>query len=414
MAIAPGTHSGIEASFSNPLTTDPFDVPAGTTLVACVCDSDNAGSTNIFTVSNSGTSLSWIERKRSGEVAIYTAYNANTQTGVTVSFATDGGGLDALAMKVLAWSGVDQSSPVGATTSGTSSSNSVSPFLYTSTVDNSRGVYIGNDSNGLGSPTSTDTYDAWTFGSGSGANSSGVVAYKASNTTPASTGVSGNLDAFGTASAAWRWVGIELKPSTAQTITCTGIATAETFGTAQINQTVTVSGIASAEAIGSHELVLQNLVIGEGIESGETFGTPQLVYSQPVTPSSIGSAEAFGSPTIQLGYPQTVSPSGITSEEACGDGPSVVLRHRIVFKPPTVQEQPAARNILLVRYGIHRGITVIRRQDGTFYETRFPDQVTVEEARKVFWGGHVNECTTEEYLALVAAGYGSYLSVEAL
>lgn len=413
MTITPGTSPATKASFANPITTASFSPPAGSTLIACVVDTDYSG--NIFTLSNSGIPLDWVEQDRWSNVAIYTAYNATSQSSITVSFATNGSPSDALVLKVWVWDGVDSTDPVAQSNSGSSSTNFIEPWLYTSSVANSRGVYIANDQNGLGSPASggTDVTNNWTFGSGSGASSSGIAAYKASNS-PASTAVYAYLDAFGSGSPAWRWVAVELRPSTTQTIILTGISSGEVLGTPKINLTVSPTGIASGEAFGEPSLALQNLIILESIESVESVGTPRLVYTQFVTPSGIVSAESFGNPTLQLGYPQTVILEGIPSGESVGQGLTIRFRHRIVFRPPSVQEQPAARDRLLIRFGIHRGISVIRRMDDSFYETRYPDQVTVEESQRVYWGGHVNEISVDEYFALIDAGYGSYLSVEEL
>jgi hypothetical protein len=83
-----------------------------------------------------------------------------------------------------------------------------------------------------------------------------------------------------------------------------------------------------------------------------------------------------------------------------------------VLRGPTIQETPAAYNPLHIRYGIHRGITILRRQDGTYYETRFPFQDEVTEASAAYLGGHVYYLSQEEADDLTNAGYGQYITQE--
>jgi hypothetical protein len=399
----------LEASFSNPQTSNHFSPPAGSTLVACVVDA-SAGGGHINTVSNSGTPLMWEEARSFGRVAIYTAFNASAQSNITVSYSTSGDPSDALILSVDVFNGVDSTNPVGNEDAGFSTTNFIQPNFYNASVEGSRTIYLANDAHGSGNPDvsgSPDVTKTWTLTSSS---SSGLVAYQSANA-HLGDAIQGYINGFGTASTSWDYVAVELIPSTSQTVSPTGIASGQAVGTPQINLTVKPSGIASGEALGTPALSLQNLILVQGIASGEAVGTPVLKYTQFVIPSGIESAETFGTLNIQVGYPQTVDIEGIPSEEALGD-PQVSLLHRLVFRPPTVQEQPAARDILLIRYGIHRGITVIKRQDGTFYQTRFPDQATVEESARVYWGGHVNEISVEDALALIDAGYGQYISVE--
>ena len=85
-----------------------------------------------------------------------------------------------------------------------------------------------------------------------------------------------------------------------------------------------------------------------------------------------------------------------------------------LFTPPTVLQGPAARDRLFVRVAIDRGLTVIKRQAGTYYEQRFPSQTELEEAADFWLGGHVytiDQATRDE---LVAAGYGAYITVAVL
>ena len=82
-----------------------------------------------------------------------------------------------------------------------------------------------------------------------------------------------------------------------------------------------------------------------------------------------------------------------------------------LFTPPTVSQGPAAwRSRLLIRVPIDRGLTVIKRQAGTYYESRFPAQTELEEAADFWLGGHVSTIDQTTRDDLVAAGYGAYIT----
>ena len=118
-------------------------------------------------------------------------------------------------------------------------------------------------------------------------------------------------------------VSVEVKGTAAgpQTISPSGIASAEAFGTATLTPgavTVSPGGIVSAEAFGTPTLTASILVSPGGIASAEAFGTPTLTPgSVTVSPGGIASAEAFGTPTVTPGVVVVTSP-GIVSGEAFG------------------------------------------------------------------------------------------------
>jgi hypothetical protein len=82
--------------------------------------------------------------------------------------------------------------------------------------------------------------------------------------------------------------GLQVSPS--------GIATAEVFGTAKLNQQIRSGSIASSEAFGTATLTSDALISPSGIASGQAFGTATITSggSQVLTVSGIPSAERFG------------------------------------------------------------------------------------------------------------------------
>jgi len=195
-----------------------------------------------------------------------------------------------------------------------------------------------------------------------------------------------------------------------QTITGQGIVSAETFGTLRTRLYLDPTGIATGEAFGTPRLAA--LIAPTGIPSAEAFGATNLGIEQFLTLIGIPSGEELGEPGLQLGYPQTIEAIGIPSLERMTQQPVIRLVHRLTFRPPSVQETPAGINVLHLRYGVHRGISVIRRADGTIYQTRYPALTDLEAARTYWLGGYAHEVSVADAVVLTEAGYGSYITLE--
>lgn len=101
----------------------------------------------------------------------------------------------------------------------------------------------------------------------------------------------------------------------AVTVSPSGIASAEAFGPASLNLTVAPSGIATAEAFGTDSVNLN--LAASGIASAEAFGTAILTTAYTISGTGIASAEAFGSQVISAGA-LILGPSGIASGEIFG------------------------------------------------------------------------------------------------
>lgn len=81
-----------------------------------------------------------------------------------------------------------------------------------------------------------------------------------------------------------------------------------------------------------------------------------------------------------------------------------------ILQGPTVEETPAAWDRFHCRIRLTRGITIVERMDGSFYETRFPAQTDLEAAANYWLGGHIYELSAPDAAALTAAGYGAYIT----
>jgi len=111
---------------------------------------------------------------------------------------------------------------------------------------------------------------------------------------------------------------VPVKSSGGVTLTPSGIASQEAFGTPSIiaDQFIQPAGIASLESFGSH-LVAAGLVVSpSGIASLEAFGSHSLQSVVTISPGAIPSSEVFGS--IAIATAVTVSPTSINSDEAFG------------------------------------------------------------------------------------------------
>lgn len=191
-----------------------------------------------------------------------------------------------------------------------------------------------------------------------------------------------------------------------QSVTLSSIASGEAFGTARLGLYVGPTAIASSEAFGSARL---SAVIGlTGIASAEAFGLTNAAIQQFITPVGIASGQAFGSTRLRIGYPRFIFARGIRSAERVSE-PVVRLRHQRMLRNPSIQEAPAALNRPFNRFGIHRGITIIKRMDGSYYSARYPAQTELEEAEAFYLGGRFNPVSNEVADELIAAGYGAYL-----
>jgi hypothetical protein len=81
--------------------------------------------------------------------------------------------------------------------------------------------------------------------------------------------------------------------------------------------------------------------------------------------------------------------------------------------PPQVKETPAGWDRLLIRYGIHRGVTVMMI-NGVYSSYRFPSQTETLEAQEVYLGGHeytIDEKTKNRLTdASIGGVYGDYIT----
>ena len=98
-------------------------------------------------------------------------------------------------------------------------------------------------------------------------------------------------------------------------LTPSGIASAEAFGTPLLSGAIAPSAIGSSETHGSATVGGTNTLAPAGIASAETHGTALL--SGALAPAGIASAEAHGTPTVTAAQ-ATISPSGIVTAEAFG------------------------------------------------------------------------------------------------
>jgi hypothetical protein len=114
----------------------------------------------------------------------------------------------------------------------------------------------------------------------------------------------------------------------------------------------------------------------------------------------VDTAENFG--VVTLAVTDVVAPAGIDSAGAFGD--TTVRQWRL--HPPVVREGPVADGPLFARYKLYRGISIIQRIDGTWYTARYPAQTELDQAQRVYMGGHVYPLTSYDRDLLTAAGYG--------
>lgn len=83
------------------------------------------------------------------------------------------------------------------------------------------------------------------------------------------------------------------------------------------------------------------------------------------------------------------------------------------FVPPSVLETPMGWHRLFVRYGIHRGVSVLMI-DGRYSSYRFPAQTDIASATETYLGGHeyiIDEATKNRLTdASIGGVYGDNIT----
>lgn len=168
-------------------TTASFNPPADSWLYATMCIDTGAPSTPTFSnPTNTGTALTWslvdsLANANGGAVAVWRAYNANAQTGITVTTGVSntshvGTNNPAGSTYVDVWTGCHTTQTGAATAKNTTTTQTINPTV-TTTAAGSRVVAGYIDWNQNGTVTSSDTIDAFNnIGIASGAR-----LYKASD-----------------------------------------------------------------------------------------------------------------------------------------------------------------------------------------------------------------------------------------
>ncbi len=296
MAIAIDASSpAIVLTAADPVTTASFSPPANTLLVACVFV-ENTTDTAI-TLSNTGTALTWTERRRrttaeagvnAGQIAIYTAPNVSAQAGITVTASVASVTSNA-AIKVYVLTGADLTTPVGDSGEGSSTTNNDTVAAYTSTVNNSRGICAAQDWLALGTPSSTD--DEETFSNGA---LSGMAVTKSANTTPSGSSVTFNLDAAGTSTPRWLWVAVEIKPGTQ-------------------DATVSPGSVDALANIPSPGLSAGQTIHAGTVDALASIPSPALSGGATASPGSVDALAVIPTPTITTEDVETVAPATVTA-----------------------------------------------------------------------------------------------------
>jgi hypothetical protein len=79
------------------------------------------------------------------------------------------------------------------------------------------------------------------------------------------------------------------------------------------------------------------------------------------------------------------------------------------FTTPTIDETPAGGPPLFDRYKLARGISVLRL-NGVYSSFRYPSQTQILAAEEFYMGGTKNFINQETRDALIAQGYGAYIT----
>lgn len=201
LAIDSSTPAIVGTGSGTSVTTASFTPPDSTLLVACIA----RFATSTVTMSNSGTALTWTLKADNSNSRVYTAPLTTSQS-MTVTFSQVSS--TALGMKVYAVTGADLTTPIGATGTGTSTSDPSTVTGYSSTIANSLGIASVAYLDSPGSFTSSDTITSYS----DGATFAALGINKAATTATPSTSVTFNMDNSTPLFPDYEWAAVEVLP----------------------------------------------------------------------------------------------------------------------------------------------------------------------------------------------------------
>lgn len=191
--------------------------------------------------------------------------------------------------------------------------------------------------------------------------------------TQAAAGSSGSITGTGPTNMMTARLIALLPGSTDQTVTATGIASAEAVGSPFLVpggvELVVAPGIESAEVVGQPRI--DHVIKVEGIASDEAIGSPVVTIGDVIAPPGIPSAQAFGTPTLTAG-PVTVTAGGIATAQAVGT-PSVVM----VIAPATIPSGQAIGSPVLTTGPVTTTVGGIPTAEAVGAATVVVGQITV-------------------------------------
>lgn len=182
-------------AFGASISTASFSVSVGDLLVAVA---DAAGPITISD-SQSGSWNTALSLFSGSFKAVWRVISSAGSMTVTFDDTTD----TYVAGSVLKYVGAKNSSPIGQTGNGSSTTNNITPTIFTSTADNSYAAVMGADFNALGTITSSDL----TIQTSNQIPASYASGYKSLGTAGSETA---NLNAAGTGAADWQWLAVEI------------------------------------------------------------------------------------------------------------------------------------------------------------------------------------------------------------
>lgn len=280
----------------------PSGVVSGDLLVAVVARSQTAAATTSFT-SSGWTSAAFFAGSSVGNDPVvgvlWKAAGGSEPTSYTFT-STSYSGTDQFVVHILALTGASTTSPFVVTPvktdAGSTSSSVVAPSVSPSVDDSLLVCWFACLYFGSGT--------TWTTPSGmtERVDRGGVWLHPATDTElRPSSGATGTRTAVHSVTPAHpgRSLSFAIRPGTI-TVSPTGIASAQAFGTPTLLSTLPVApaGIASVEAFGSPTVEIGK-IRPVGVDTAEEWGTPAIAAGTvTISPAGIGGAEAFGEPRL--------------------------------------------------------------------------------------------------------------------
>lgn len=200
--------------------------------------------------------------------------------------------------------------------------------------------------------------------------------------------------------------GSTVTPSAVAAVSALPAPTVTTAGSA----TIAATTIAAVAGVGAPTLSAGSTVTPSVVAAVAGLGSITFQAAATPTPTSVAAVASVGSSSLSTG--SLVSPDTVATSATVGNITPQTAGAQYRFIPPNKlypMEPHVQHGRLWTYFDFPVGIAVVKRTDGTYYQTMLVDWESPNLAT-VYVGGHIHTVDAAEAASLTAAGYGAYLT----